>query len=74
MDIVSQNQVLAFTIKHQMDCAYLCDQMQKFMNNYQKLNGNLDNVIMTIRLQKATDHAPQVSPLLIEYNGEHQTL
>lgn len=69
MDTVSQNQVLAFTIQPQMDCAYLCDRMQKFMNNYQKENGNLDNVVMTIRLQRVVDHEHKQSPLLIEHKG-----
>ncbi len=74
MDTVSQNTILAMTIKPEMDCAHICNQMQKLMNNYTKINGNLDNVVMVIRLQPIIDRDAQPSTPLIEYKGQDQSI
>jgi hypothetical protein len=69
MDTVSQNLFRAFTIQPQMSCENICNEMQNLMNRYQELNGNLENIIMTITLHKVTDHdSLSSSPPLIEYS------
>jgi hypothetical protein len=69
MDTVSQNQFKAFVIQPQMSCEYICNQMQSLMDQYKKINGNLDNVVMTIRLHQITDSTPKPSIPLIEHKG-----
>jgi len=71
MDTVSQNLFKAFTIQPQMDCASICNEMQNLMNSYKNINGNLDNVVMTIRLNRIIDaNSPDSTVPLIEYHPE----
>lgn len=72
MDTVSQNMFKAFVVQPQMSCEHICNEMQNLMDSYKKLNGNLDNVILTIRLVRTVDASSQESSVpLIEYHPEH---
>lgn len=63
--------MIAFKISEQMSCDAICEQIQSYINNYQKQNGagSATGKIMRISIHDVVDSEQDNRPLGIEYKN-----
>ena len=63
--------MIAFKISEQMSCDAICEQIQRYINNYQKANGagSATGKIMRISIHDVIDSEGDNRPLGIEFKN-----
>lgn len=57
--------MIGISLNHDISCEHICRSIQKLVENYRKEN-SLDNAILTIQINNATDGVIQDQPICIE--------
>lgn len=59
---------LYISLNRQIQCEYICQQLEKFVTEYQKSNVDISNSILVISIKQPIDSIPHTETPKIGYN------